>query len=137
MRIKRSFFILVTVILSFSFTCNGNNYSYVNSSQARDIIKNNNDNDDFYIIDARRESHYEKGHIPEAIHIDPHDNNSVEKLSDLDKNATYLIYCRTHNRIFALLRLMHNTGFKNVILMTDGWLVWQRSGFEVEIPSPD
>ncbi len=109
------------------------NYKMVNVIQAREIIKENINSEDFYIIDARRESEYLEGHIPNAIHIDPLISGSLDKLSKFDTSGNYLIYCRTRNRIVVLFNIMYRNGFENIILMTDGWLAWKAAGYEVEI----
>ncbi len=109
------------------------NYKMVNVIQASEIIKENKNSEDFHIIDARRESEYLEGHIPNAIHIDPLISESLDKLSKLDTSGNYLIYCRTRNRIIVLFNIMYRIGFENIILMTDGWLAWKAAGYEVEI----
>ncbi len=130
---KKLFLLIISVIL-ISENIISQNYRTVNSVQARDIIKQNEDKETFVIIDARRKSQYNEGHIPKAINIDPNNPESAKKLSEMDTSATYLIYCRTRNRIIKLLKLMHNKGYSNVILMTDGWLVWKQHGYEIEMP---
>lgn len=129
-----SCFLVITIVFSLSFYYQKGNFIIVDSSQAREIVKENNDNCNFHIIDARKNSHFFKGHIPGAINIDPNDNGVVDILNELNKNDIYLIYCRTRKRIFALSNLMQEMGFQNIILMIDGWLVWEKAGFEKEIP---
>ena len=112
-------------------------YDTVDVFQAREIIEKHKNDRNFYIIDARDGSQYLEGHIPNAIHIDPRIPGTATKLSALDRSAKYLVYCRTRIRIFELLEIMHEMGFEDITLMTCGWLVWEREGFEKEVPGSE
>ncbi len=129
---KTVLLLVITMTITMS-NLYSQNYKTVNVEQAREIIKKNINSEDFYIIDARRESDYLEGHIPNAIHIDPLISASLDKLSKLDISGNYLIYCRTKNRIIVLFSIMYRIGFENIILMTDGWLAWKAAGYEAEI----
>ena len=117
-----------------SMNISSQTYQIVNSKQAREIINENKGNSDFHIIDAREKSQYQEGHIPGAKHIDPRIKDSRSKLKQLDNSATYLIYCRTRVRIFELAKIMRNIGFQNIIINIDGWLIWEKADYEVEVP---
>ncbi len=136
---KKIIFQAVYYLILLFFLINPNNLDSqniktVNSSEARELI-NNKEPDELIVIDARRESHFNKGHIPGAINIDPLVIQSVDMLAELDTNNVYLIYCRTNNRINVLFRNMYSMGFKNIIIMTDGWVTWKRLGYEIEKPA--
>lgn len=130
----KTFLLLIIGITMTTANLYGQSYDTVNVAQAREIIKKNNNSKDFYIIDARQESQFLEGHIPGAIHIDPRLPGVHEKLSRLDTSGKYLVYCRTRVRIFEMLKIMQDTGFSDITLMTDGWLVWEKAGYEVELP---
>ncbi len=130
----KTFLLLIIGITMTTANLYGQSYDTVNVAQAREIIKKNNNSKDFYIIDARQESQFLEGHIPGAIHIDPRLPGVHEKLSRLDTSGKYLVYCRTRVRIFEMLKIMQDTGFSDITLMTDGWLVWEKAGYEIELP---
>ena len=127
-------YILIISIIMMSMNISSQTHQIVNSKQAREIINENKGNSDFHIIDAREKSKYQEGHIPGAKHIDPRIKDSRSKLKQLDNSATYLIYCRTRVRIFELAKIMRDMGFENIIINIDGWLIWEKAGFEKEVP---
>ncbi len=125
-------YLLLLFLTATSANCQ--NYKIVNAAGAHKLIKDNHSNDNFYIIDSRPISHYEKGHIPGAIHIDPFNEASAKKLLEMDKEATYLIHCRTRNRVFRLLRIMTQIGFSDITVLTEGWVGWVNAGYDVAYP---
>lgn len=133
----KAFLLLIIAFTMTTVDLHSQNYELVNVAQARELIKKNNNSDNFYIIDAREESQFLEGHIPGAINIDPRIPGAHEKLSQLDTSGEYLVYCRTRVRIFEIFRVMKNMGFQNIKLMIDGWLVWERAGYEVDMPGLD
>lgn len=81
------------------------------------------------IIDARPESEYEMGHLPEAINI-PYDSDS-EKLVDLInrhslKKQTTIVYCsNAHcNAAELLAEKLHSLGCEKVRIYLRGWEDW-------------
>lgn len=129
----QAFLTLIIFIIMTTANLNSQNFDTVNVIQAREIINSNKNSDGFYIIDARQESQFLEGHIPGAIHIDPRIPGASKKLSQLDNSGKYLVYCRTRIRIFEILKIMQDMGFTDITLMTDGWLVWEKAGYEVEV----
>jgi rhodanese-related sulfurtransferase len=47
----------------------------------------------------------------------------------LDRDKTYLLYCRSGNRSGRALALMKKLGFKRVTHMFGGVVAWQRKGY--------
>ncbi|MFW6046649.1 MAG: rhodanese-like domain-containing protein [Candidatus Woesearchaeota archaeon] len=88
-------------------------------------------NDDVVIIDIRTNEEYHEKRIANVKIIDFYDNNFVSMISSLDKNVTYLIYCRTDNRSGKTLELMKNLGFEEVYHLEGGIEAWQRQGFDI------
>ena len=73
------------------------------------------------LIDVRTEEEL-IDKLPQAIHIDYLAKDFLEKLDQLDRNASYYIYCRTGRRSVRTGILMQNWGFKGPITNMDGGL---------------
>jgi rhodanese-related sulfurtransferase len=83
------------------------------------------------IIDVRTPLEYAGGHIGNAINIDFNAADFKEKISKLDKNAGYLVYCRTGARSAAASNVMAELGFKDFFNMTGGISAWEAAGLPV------
>jgi rhodanese-related sulfurtransferase len=76
------------------------------------------------IIDVRTQREFDHGHIPDALHINVQDVAFSHKIDDMDKDAHYLVYCRSGRRSMLACRSMHSKGFKNVYNLAGGILAW-------------
>lgn len=99
--------------------------------EAFELIQKNSKNPDFVILDIRTPEEFESGHIERAININYHNDTFVEDLNKLDKNKTYLVYCRTGRRSGDAVGIMTKQGFKE-LYRTDGDIVkWKSEGLPV------
>lgn len=100
-------------------------------SEAYDLIQNNTKNENFIILDIWTPDEYESGHIENSIMIDYYSDTFQDEIDELDKNKTYLIYCRTGRRTGLALDIMEELGFFEVYNMLGGITQWQVEGFPV------
>lgn len=67
------------------------------------------------VIDVRTMEEYEEGHLAIAdLQYDFRSGEFENKMSELDRNDTYYLYCRTGNRSGQALEKMKGAGFTNV-----------------------
>jgi len=92
------------------------------------LIQNNRDNPDFIIIDVRTPQEFAQEHIEGAINLDYYSADFREQLNELDKNKTYLVYCRTGRRSKAAVDLMKELGFGQIYNISDGIIDWKAEG---------
>jgi hydroxyacylglutathione hydrolase len=71
------------------------------------------------IIDVRTEGEYNKGNVDKSINIPLSDLN--DKILELDKSATYYIYCKSGYRSIIASSIMKKEGFRNVINIETGY----------------
>jgi phage shock protein E len=83
------------------------------------------------IIDVRTPQEYSEGHLNNAINIDYNSKSFKDEISQLDKDITYIIYCRTGLRSAAAQMVMGEAGFKYVINMSGGISNWEKDGLPV------
>jgi rhodanese-related sulfurtransferase len=79
------------------------------------------------LLDIRTPYEYEQGHIDDALLLNYYDKNFISKLSILDKDKHYLIYCRSGNRSKNTLQIMNEMGFKNFADLKGGIQAWIRA----------
>lgn len=81
------------------------------------------------ILDLRTPEEYNYGHIGGVTNLNFNDTlNFISAIDKLDKNKTYLIYCRTDKRSGTTLQIMKEKGFRNVHLLKGGILAWKLDG---------
>ncbi len=95
------------------------------------MINENQGNQNFLIIDVRTPEEFADGHIENAINIDFYSDTFSEELNKLDKNKTYLIYCRSANRSGQALDIMSDLDFSEVYNMLGGIIEWKDNGYPI------
>ncbi len=125
---KLAFILLAIVSMLVLGACNnadsgnensgGKLYEDVTVGQAKKLI----DNDEVVVIDVRTQGEYDEGHIPNAmlIPVDEIDN----RMEEMDKDAPYLIVCRSGNRSATASELLAKNGFEKVKNMEGGMNKW-------------
>jgi phage shock protein E len=76
------------------------------------------------ILDVRTPEEYAEGHIHNAVNINLNSPDFKDEINKLDKNRTYLVYCRSGARSNTARKIMEESGFKYVINMTGGMNEW-------------
>lgn len=99
--------------------------------EAHDFITANQCNEQFVILDVRTPEEFADGHIENAINIDFNSGQFREDINKLNKDDTYLVYCRSGIRSDNARDIMEEIGFSNVYNMTGGILDWENEGLPV------
>ena len=95
------------------------------------LIQENQGKPDFVIIDVRTPEEFAEGHIENAINIDYYSDAFRDNINQLDKNKTYLIYCRSGNRSGKALDIMEELDFLEAYNILGGITAWQAEGLPV------
>ncbi len=96
----------------------------VTTEEAYALIQDNQDNPNFAIIDVRTPEEYNAGHIENAMILDYYEDNFKDELDKLDKDKTYLIYCKSGNRSGKARDIMRDLNFTEVYNMLGGIIQW-------------
>ncbi len=83
------------------------------------------------LLDVRTAEEYSAGHISGALQLDYYAADFREKLDRMDKNANYLIYCRSGKRSAASLQTMRELGFREIHDIAGGFNAWTAAGYTV------
>jgi rhodanese-related sulfurtransferase len=67
------------------------------------------------VIDVRTPAEYAAGHVAGAQNIDVESGDFATKISTLDKEASYLLYCRSGRRSAIAADEMAKAGFTDVV----------------------
>ncbi|MGV6801529.1 MAG: rhodanese-like domain-containing protein [bacterium] len=103
-------------------------YDYLEAPAVREVIKQA---DGITILDIRTPREYQSGHIDNAINLDFYDQHFSEKLADLDRDKSYVVYCQSGGRSSKAMKLIKQLQFKQVTHLNGGFSAWKRAGYEV------
>ena len=78
------------------------------------LIEENRDNDSFVILDVRTPEEFAADHIAGAINIDYFSDTFWLHIAALDKNKTYLVYCKSGGRSGRVTEGMIDLDFESV-----------------------
>ncbi len=83
------------------------------------------------LLDVRTLPEFQSGHIKNAKMLDFNKADFRKKLSVLDKNKKYFIYCRSGSRSGRALNIMKEMGFTTVYNLKGGINNWIKNGFPI------
>ncbi len=100
----------------------------ITPQEAFTLIQDNQNNPNFVIIDVRTPEEVADGYIENAVNIDFYSETFRDEINRLDKDKTYLIYCRSGNRSVKALNIMEELNFQEVYNMSGGIIKWKAEG---------
>ena len=101
----------------------------VNSKQVNSMLQKDKK---WIILDVRSAEEFNSGHIKGAVNIDIRQPDAFSKIDKLNKNAKYIVHCRTNHRSGMAVEHMMQSGFKNIYQMMDGWSGWSMNNLPVQ-----
>ncbi|MDR7129193.1 rhodanese-related sulfurtransferase [Algoriphagus sp. 4150] len=96
-----------------------------------ELVKNK-DKDAVRIIDVRTPEEVAEGRILNAQNIDYKNENFKKEIAKLDKNSTYLLYCKAGIRSADAALLMKEAGFTHIYSLEGGIDSWLEAGKPIE-----
>ena len=100
---------------------------------AQDLSRRMED-DRWQVLDVRRESEWEAGHIAEASWW-PLDNFKVST-PEIDRDATIAVHCKGGYRSMIACSLLQRAGFRNVVNVEGGFDAWRAANLRVVTDKP-
>jgi rhodanese-related sulfurtransferase len=85
-----------------------------------------------YLLDVRTPEEFAQGHLKGAKNIDIRQPDFYSRVDKLDKNQTYLVYCRTNHRSGVAVEYMSQHGFQKLYQMMDGFPGWAGNNLPAE-----
>ena len=125
---SKSLFILMLSILGF-IGCTAQNGSSIDSKEAYGLIKADSN---IAILDVRTAKEFADGHVVGAVNIDVNQADFAQKIDQLDRSKTYIVYCRSGRRSSKAVGIMSAKGFKNLYNVSDGFVGWSKNGLPFE-----
>ena len=89
---------------------------------------------DLVLLDVRTPEEFADGHVDGATLIDFYGADFADQLAELDRDASYVVYCRSGNRSGQTVDLMQQLGFTDVQDVEGGVLAWADAGLSLIAP---
>ena len=77
------------------------------------------------IIDVRTPKEFNQGHIENAININFKSSNFIKSISKLNKDTSFLIYCKSGNRSGKAAKIFDSIGFYKIYNLKGGYINWK------------
>lgn len=77
------------------------------------------------VLDVRTPAEYDAGHIDGAVNANFLGDDFVAAIAELDRDATYVLHCKSGARSAKALEVMKEQGFTNIAHLTDGYDGWE------------
>ena len=119
-RLKRIIPILILMISITAFL-EAQTKKEVNSKEVSVMLQKD---PNVVVLDVRTADEFKEGHIKGAINIDIRADDAFARIDKLNRNAGYVVYCRTHHRSGLAVDHMIQSGFKKVYQMMNGYPGW-------------
>jgi len=97
-------------------------------AEAWELISKNGESDDLVIIDVSTPQEYKDLHLEGAINLNLLSRFFKTRLDVMNKDRTYLVYCKVGGRSKIAQKLMQQLGFQTVYNITGGTLLWEDEG---------
>jgi len=67
------------------------------------------------VIDVRTPEEFDAGHLDGAINLDVQEGDFAERVSELPRDASYVVYCASGRRATGAVEQMAELGFSDVL----------------------
>lgn len=90
------------------------------------------DDPSIVVIDVRTPAEFAEGHIPDAVNIDFQASDFEERVSELDREKSYLVHCEVGGRSGNSMRIFEDLGFRDIFHLRSGFRGWKDARMPVE-----
>lgn len=118
-------------VLTIAGTVQAAGLQTIEPEKAAGLIAQHRGDPAFVILDIRTPAEFKSGHLEKAVLLDYYSKSFWDQVKLLDRNKTYLMYCRSGNRSGRALRQLEGLGFQEVYDLAGGIGAWQRKGYAV------
>ena len=131
MKNKYQYSLLCFFVFLLFFSCNKNtnqNSEGNTTISVAEFAKKIKEDKNIVILDVRTPQEYAQERLPNAILENMQEDDFEQNIAKMDKNQTYLLYCKVGGRSSKALETMKKTGFKQVFHLDGGIVEWKKAG---------
>ena len=113
----------------------GNTAKALSARDFKTMLDAHQDDSGLQLLDIRTPGEFNREHIRGALLIDYYASDFVARIKSLDRQKTYLVYCRSGNRSGRSLAVFQRLGFTHVYHLETGLIGWSRENLPLIRPS--
>lgn len=103
--------ILILLLFVFLIGCGSSSITKITAEEGKTML---DENQEIILLDVRTASEYNEGHIENALLLPLDQIESKASETIPDKDAVYIIYCRSGNRSNQAANLLKDLGYTNL-----------------------
>lgn len=107
-------------------------YTDLSPAEARELLGKRSGDPGLVLLDVRTPKEFAAERIEGAKMIDYLSPSFRREVAELDREKTYLLYCRTGSRTKGALKVMREMGIRNLLHIAGGITKWKEAGFSTE-----
>jgi len=119
------YFFTLLLLLSFTILAQAQKVAQVTSNEVSTLLAKDKK---WIVLDVRTPDEFKEGHI----NIDINSDDAYQKIEKLNKNARYIVHCRSNHRSGIATAYMNTHGFKTIYQMKDGFSGWLENKKPIE-----
>ena len=104
-------------------------YPNLSPPEARETMGKRSGDPRFVVLDVRTPKEFQAERLEGAVMVDYLSPAFRDEMAKLDREKTYLVYCRTGTRTGGALKVRRELGFRTVLHLADGITKWKEAGF--------
>ena len=125
-----SFLSLFVLTANITKVFSENIYKKISVASCDSLIKANETNPNFVILDVRRSTEWNPDHLNGSINRNYYDPGFEAQLDALPKNKIFLIHCQSGGRSGGAFAKMQTLGFSEVYDMIGGMGSWKANSIQ-------
>lgn len=134
MKRRHAILILAAMVLlvgMFACTTSAENMpeQSISPTRFKQLLDQHQGDPDVVLLDVRTPKEFKSGHIEGAVLVDYYSRDFVDRLKALDRDKTYLVYCRSGNRSAKSLAIFEKLGFRRAYHLETGIRGWSQEQY--------
>lgn len=123
--------VLLALVMQIGVVTTGSADDAVTHMSAREVAGFLDRNGEARVLDVRLGMEYDNGHIEGAERINYFSPFFRRDVSRLDRDATWVVHCKTGHRSSRAIVIMAELGFTRIVHMDGGFDAWRAAGLSV------
>ena len=104
----------------------------INEITIRELLQHNQP---YVLLDVREDHEWQKGHLPEAMHLGKGIIERDIEQTVPDKKQKIVLYCGGGYRSALAAASLQQMGYQQVLSLAGGYREWTEQGLTVEVPA--
>jgi len=129
-RVGRPVALLIAGVMLLG-ACGGSSTGVLDTVPALEAASVLDSQPDAVLLDIRTPQEFAEGRIAGSANIDFYAADFRSRLDALDRDTTYVVYCRSGNRSDSAMDIFADLGFTSVYEVDGGIISWVNSGLPV------